>query len=118
MKRRDDLLKGPMEKAIEAVEKGEKKEEAIRRIKELYEDFHPLHDRYSEGCSLLLTFIGTHLGEEAVLKATQLLMDEIYTERFNEMKKLNYQSLVEAFVRMHRSHYSQFHVDEDEEKTV
>jgi len=118
MKRRDDLLKGPMEKAIEAVEKGEKKEEAIRQIKELYDDFHPLHDRYSEWCTSLLTFIGEHLGEEAVLKATERLMDEIYTERFRQLKNLDYRSLVEAFVRMHRSHYSQFHVEEDEEKTI
>ncbi|MBP1724331.1 MAG: hypothetical protein H6Q44_2036, partial [Deltaproteobacteria bacterium] len=94
MKRRDDLLKGPKEKALEAVRKGDK-EGARRQIQELYEDFHPLHDRYSEWCSSLLTFIGEHLGEEAVLKATQRLMDEIYTERFNQLKNLDHPGLVE-----------------------
>lgn len=117
MKRRNDLLKGPKEKAIEAVKKGER-EEAIRWINELYEDFHPLHDRYSEWCASLLTFIGKNLGEETVLKATQQLMSEIYTERFNQLKSLDHESLVKAFVRMHRSHYSQFHVEEYEEKTI
>jgi len=36
-----------------------------------------------------------HLGEEAVLKATQRLMDEIYTERFNQLKNLDHPGLVE-----------------------
>lgn len=48
MKRRDDLLQGPKDKAIEAIKKGNK-EEAIRCAQELYEDFYPLHGRYGEG---------------------------------------------------------------------
>jgi len=51
MIRRDDLLVGPKEKAIEAVKAGNK-EEAIRYIQELYEEFRPLHDVIVSGLSL------------------------------------------------------------------
>lgn len=116
-KRRDDLLKGPKEKAIEAIKAG-RTEEAIKFVKELAEDSHPVHDRMSEWSNALLTYIGDKLGEEAVLDATRRLMNEIYSDRFEQLRKLSHEEIVQWNVRSARTHFSKFYVEEDDEKTA
>jgi len=117
MKRRDDLLQGPKEKAIEALNQG-KKAEALEYIHELSEEFRPIHDRYVEGINSLITFISEKLGEEAVAEAVQYWVEQTALGIFNQMKTLNYEQLVSALVGLHRKHYSGFHVEESDEKTV
>ena len=117
MKRRDDLLQGPKEKAVEALNQ-DNKTEALKYIHELYEEFRPLHDRYVEIVNSLLTFIGKKFGEEAVVEATQYYVEQTATSMFTRMKTLNHEQLVSAFVNLHRKHYNGFYVEEDDEKTV
>ncbi len=117
MKRRDDLLQGPKEKAVEALNQDEKTE-ALKYIHELYEEFRPLHDRYVEIVNSLLTFIGKKLGEEAVAEATQYYVGQTATSMFTRMKTLNHEQLVSALVDLHRKHYNGFYVEENDEKTV
>jgi len=118
MKRRDDLAVGPREKAIEAVKAG-KKEEAIKYIEELYESFKPLHDRYSEWIQFLLTFIAERLGEEVVNEALRGITYAIYKDRWVDMfKNMSPEEVTKMFCLVHKSHYSDFYVEEDDEKFV
>lgn len=114
--KREDLLKGPKEKAIEAIQAG-KTEEAIKFVEELAEDSHLLHDRMSEWSNALMTYIGNKLGEEAVLDATRTLMNEIYSDRFDQLSKIPHEEIVRWNVRSARTHFSKFYVEEDDEKT-
>ena len=80
-RRRDDLVIGPKEKAIEAVRAGNK-EEAIKNIETLYEEFRPLHDRYGDWIQILLSFIAEKLGEEAIEEAIRRITYEVYKEKW------------------------------------
>lgn len=117
MKRRDDILQGPKEKAIEALNQ-DNKTEALKYINELYEEFRPLHDRYVEIINSLLTFISKKLGEEAIAEVSQYYVEQTATSMFIRMKTLNHEQLVSALVDLHRRHYSGFYVEENDEKTV
>lgn len=117
MKRRDELLQGPKEKAVEAIKQG-KKEEALKYLNEAYEEFRPIHDRYVDSINSLLTFAREKLGEEAVAEAAQYYVEETVTPIFNKMKTMNHEQLVSALAGLHRKHYSGFHVEEYDDKTV
>jgi hypothetical protein len=116
--RRDDLLTSPKERAIEAVKAGEK-HQAIQAIEDLYEMFHPLHDRYGDWMVLLLSFIGEKLGEDAVEEATRRGFNQMYNELFvNTFRKMNPEEIARALCLVHKTHYSDHYVEEDEEKFV
>jgi hypothetical protein len=117
MVRRNDLLVGPKEKAIEAVKAGNK-EEAIKYIQELYEEFRPLHDRYGDWAQSLLSFIAKKLGEEAVEEALRQIVLDVYKDRWGKMKNMSHEEIVKMWCQLWKSHYSDFYVEEDEEKTV
>jgi len=117
MVRRDDLLIGPKERAIEAVHKGDK-EKALASINALSEDFRPLHDRYVEWINLLLSYICKKNGEEAVNEAMEQLVVTIYRSRFEKMVGMRYEDLIKTLVSLHRQHYQILHIDEGDEKTV
>ena len=53
MKRRDDLVVGPKEKAKEAINAGNT-EEALDYLDKVYEQFHNLHDSYGNTQCLLM----------------------------------------------------------------
>jgi len=111
------LSKGPKEKAIDAIRTG-KQEEAVSYVEELYNSFKPLHDRYCDMVSLLLTYIGQKLGEEAVYEATRLFMYEIYPLVVGKLKGASHEQLVKAICRMHAAHYTEFHLVDDDDKTT
>ena len=117
MRRRDDLVIGPREKAIEAIEAG-KKEEAIRYIGELVEEFRPLHDRYAEWIQTLLVFIVEKLGEEAVEEALVKTFHDVYRGKLLPLKNMSHEEIVKSRSKSHRSHFSKFHIEEDDEKTI
>lgn len=117
MDRTPNPPKGPKEKAIDAIRAG-KQDEAISQVENLYTSFKPLHDRYCDMISLLLTYIGRKLGEEAAYEATNLFMYEIYPPVIGWLKGASHEQLVEAICRMHTVHYTQFHLVEDDEKTT
>jgi hypothetical protein len=117
MKKRDELLIGPKEKAEEALNKNEKAQ-ALKHISELYEEFRPIHDRYVESINSLLTFVSQKLGEEAVAEAARHYVEQTTSGMFARMKTLNHEQLVRALADLHRKHYSRFYVEEDSDKTV
>jgi hypothetical protein len=116
MKRRDDLLIGPKENAITAVKAG-KKEDAIKYIEELYQDFKPLHDRYSAWIQCLLNFVAEKLGEEAVEEALGKTWTEVYKQR-QPTTTASPEEIAKRWCKSHRCHYSNFYVEEDDEKFV
>ena len=117
MIRRDDLLVGPKEKAIEAIKAG-REQEAIKHIEELSEEFRPLHDRYGEWIQSLLCFIAEKLGEEAVEEALQKTFIDVYKDIYESTKDLSPEELIKSRCKSHRTHYSDFYVEEDDEKFV
>jgi hypothetical protein len=119
-KRRDDLLVGPREKAIAAVEAGNK-EDAIKFINELNVEFQPTHDRFSEFIQALLVFVSKKLGEEAVNEAMTYVYDNVYKKKLLanagwKPMDLTAEQQVVFWVRAHRDHWSEFYVEEDDEK--
>ena len=116
--RRDDLLIGTKEKAIEAVKAG-KKEEAIKYIELLSKEYQPLHDRYGDWIQILLTFIAERLGEEAIEEAFRTITLEIYKDRWVSLwKNMSSEEIIEMLCQVQRSHYNDFYVEEDDEKFV
>ena len=118
--RRDDLLIGPKEKAIEAVKAGNK-EEAIKYINELSLEFQPTHDRFAEFIQALLVFVSEKLGEEAVNEALTAVYDNVYKKKLLsesgwKPKEPSAEELVGFWCRAHRDHWSEFYVEEDDEK--
>ena len=115
MIKRDDLLIGPKEKAIAAVKEG-RIDAAIQHIEELYLEFRPLHDRYGDWILSLLGFVKDKLGEEAVEDALKKTFEDVYKERALATAKLPYEERIRRYCQGHRTHYSEFHVEEDDEK--
>ena len=118
MRRRDDFLVEPKEKAIEAVNAG-KKEEAIKYIEEVYEGFKPLHDRYGDWIQFLLSFIAEKLGEEFVEEALRGIIMDIYKDRFVSIfKTMSPEEITKMWCQVAKSHYCDLYVEEDDEKFV
>lgn len=117
MDRRDDLLAGPKEKAIVAVKSGDT-QKAIRYIEKLHLSFKPTHDRFNDWHQSLLNFIADKLGEEAVGEALDRVFEDVYRHAFEPVKNLDHDVIVAYIANAWRAHYSDFHIEEDEEKTV
>jgi hypothetical protein len=115
VKIRDDLNVGPREKAIEAIKAG-KTEEALKYLDEAYEQFHYLHDRYSNDISRGFALLAEAYGEEWLKGYIGDEILEAFTVRFEPWKKLTPEEIVERVCAIHRAHYSEFHVEEDDEK--
>lgn len=117
MVRRDDLLKGPREKAVEAVKAG-KTEEALVHLDDVYEQFHRLHDLYCNHISMLQGTLAEIKGDEWFEAFDRTSVFEAFRPRFEGWKGMSVEERVEAVCNSHRAHYSEFHVEEDEEKFV
>jgi len=115
--RRDDLLIGPKEKAIEAVQAG-RKEEAIKYIEELGQSFKPLHDRYGDWIEFLLDLIAERIGEETVQEALRGIGIEVYGPWLPMFRTMSSEEIARMFCQAQKVHNSDFHVEEDDEKFV
>lgn len=117
MIRRDDFLMGPRERAIEAVKDGEVKE-ALRFLDDVYEQFHRLYDLYCNHISMLQGTLAEIEGNNWFETFDRSSVFEAFRPRFEGWKELSVEERVEAVCNSHRAHYSEFHVEEDEEKFV
>lgn len=117
MKRRNDFLIGPREKAIEAIKTG-KTEEALDYLDKVYEQFHALHDAYSNDISLLEGTLAQTQGEEWYEAFERKKVFELIGPKYERYKGMSPEEKVEAICNSMRAHYSEFHVIEDEEKFV
>ncbi|TAK31672.1 MAG: hypothetical protein EPO21_17220 [Chloroflexota bacterium] len=115
--RRDDLAAGPKDKAIQAIKAGQK-EEAIRQIEAMIQEWHSLHDRLVETSNIFASFIAERLGEEAVGDAWHAVAHGPYKEAFRNLLKLSPVDITNFVCSAMRAHHCQFHVEEDPEKFV
>ena len=116
MVRRDEFLIGPKEKAAEAIKAG-KVEEALKYLDVVSDMFHNLHDRYVNNISQLHALLAEAKGEEWLEELNHMIYDA-YQSRFEPWKNMSAEELVETTCNIHRAHYSEFHVNEDDEKYV
>ena len=117
MVRRDDFTIGPREKAIEAVKAGKTKE-ALGYLNDVYEQFHRLHDLYCNHISMLQGTLAEIQGDDWFETFDRSSVFEAFRPRFEGWKDMSVEERVEAVCNSHRAHYSEFHVEEDEEKFV
>ncbi len=116
-KRRDDLLIGPREKTIEAIKKGDK-ETALKCFNDTVQIYKGIHDKYGDWINVLFTFISKRMGEKAVKDADDAIMADIYEATWLKLASASHQDLIDMSLRIHRSHFSEFYVEEDDEKTT
>jgi hypothetical protein len=117
MVRRDDFLIGPKEKAVEAIRAG-KTEEALRYLNEVYEQFHKLHDAYSNHLSLLQGTLAGIQGDQWFAAFDRKTVFELFEAKYRRWREMSMEQRVEDICNSHRGHYSEFHVEEDGEKFV
>ncbi len=112
--KRDDLLLGPYELAKAAIKAGDTAA-ALKYLNELRNDFKPVHDNLSDWIQSLLNYIGENMGEGAVEKALLRNFDDVFRGRTPPIQATA-EETIRKWCRNQRAHYSQFHVDEDEDK--
>lgn len=117
MKRRNDFLIGPREKAIEAIKTG-KTEEALKYLNDVYEQCHALHDGYCNSMSLFQGILAMVKGVKWFKTLTRTRIFEAYRPKFERWKDMSPEQRVEEICNMHRGHYSEFHVEEDDERFI
>ena len=117
MVRRDDFLIGPKEKAVKAIKAG-KTEEALAYLNDVYEQFHPLHDAYSNDISLLEGTLAQTQGDKWYEAFERKKVFESMRPKYERYKDLTVEQRVEAVCNSMRAHFSEFHVEEDDEKFV
>jgi hypothetical protein len=117
MVRRDDFLIGPKEKAIEAIKEG-KTNEALGYLNDVHEQSHKLHDAYSNHLSLLLGTLAETQGEEWYAVFDRKTVFELFRAKYARWQNMFPEQMVEDICISHRAHYSEFHVDEDDQKFV
>jgi len=114
--KRDDFTIGPKEKLIEAIQSG-KTQEALQYVNELYEMFRGMHDGFVNTISLLHGKLAEAKGEEWLENFTRERLTR-WRSTFEHWKTLPTEERVKAICDIHKPMYSEFHVEEDEEKFV
>jgi hypothetical protein len=115
--RRDDFLVGPKEKAIEAIKAG-KTHEALGYLNDAYEQFHALHDAYGNEIGFLKGTLAKIQGDKWYEAFERKLIFESFRPKYERYKGMSVEERVEGICNTGRAHYSEFHVEEDEEKFV
>jgi hypothetical protein len=116
MRRRHDFTMGPKEKLIEAIKSG-KTEEALRYTNDLYEMFRGMHDGFINTISLMHGKLAEAHGEEWLEGFTRARMAR-WRSIFQTMRDMSPEDRVKMICDIHRPMYSEFHVEEDDEKFV
>jgi hypothetical protein len=116
MKKRDNFTVGPKEKLIKAIKSGKTKE-ALSYVNELYEMFRGMHDGFVNTISLMHGKLAEAKGEEWLEKFTRDRLSR-WRSIFGNMKSMPPEERVKAICDIHRPMYTEFHVEEDDEKFV
>ena len=117
MVRRDDFLIGSKEKAAEAIKSGNT-EEALRYLNDVYEQFHRRHDSYCDKSSFYEGLLAEAHGEEWLEELNRSRVTEEYRPIFERFKNMTPEQRVGTICNWMRAHYSEFYVEEDDEKFV
>lgn len=116
MEKQDQVKDNRLEKIINHIESGEKKE-AKKNVTQLWEEKQFTHDGMVESIATLQTFIAEKLGEEAIKEVHRKDAESFWKPMFME-KKDDPASLAELFNFVNRAHGSDYEIEEDEEKYV
>ena len=116
MRRRDDFLIGSKERLKNAIESGDKSE-ALRCADDLYEMFRGMHDGFINTISLMHGRLAEAHGEEWLEGFTRARMAR-WRSIFQTMKDMSPEERVKMICDIHKPMYSEFHVEEDDEKFV
>ncbi len=114
--KREDFTVGPKEKLMDAIKSG-KTEEALQYANELYEMFRGMHDGFVNTISLLHGKLAEAKGEEWLENFTRERLSR-WRSIFETWKNLSTEERVKAICDIHQPMYSEFHVEEDNEKFV
>jgi hypothetical protein len=114
-RKRDDLNIGPRDKAIKAIKAG-KTEEALRYLDEVNEQFHRLVDLYCNDINRGFGHLAAAQGEEWLEGYVRDDTLKAFTRVYRPWKGKTAEQKVESVCAVHRAHYSEFHVEEDDEK--
>jgi hypothetical protein len=106
---------GPKEKAIEAIKVG-KTQEALAYLNDVYEQFHALHDAYSNDISFLEGILAKTLGDKEYEAFERKKVFELLGPKYERYKSMSAEQKVGAICNSMRAHYSEFHVEEDDKK--
>jgi hypothetical protein len=117
MTRRDDFLRGPMEKGIEAIRAG-RTEEALGHLNDVQEQFHKLHDAYCNHLSLLQGTLFETQGDKWYEAFDRKTVFALFRAKYERWRTMTPEQRIEDICNSHRAHYSQFHVEEDDQKLV
>lgn len=115
MARRDDFLIGPKEKAVGAIKAG-KTEEALGYLNDVYEQFHALHDAYSNDISMLEGALAQSRGDRWYEAFERKKVFGLLGPKYQRYQAMSVEQRVEAICNSMRAHYSEFHVEEDANK--
>ena len=115
MARRDDFLIGPKEKAVEAIKAG-KTQEALGYLNDVNEQFHKLHDAYSNHLSLLFGTLVETQGDKWYEAFDRKTVFDLFGAKYERWRAMSPEQRVEDICNSQRAHYSEFHVEEDDEK--
>ena len=115
MARRDDFQIGPKEKAAEAIKAG-KTEEALGYLNDVYEQFHALHDAYSNDISMLEGALAQARGNRWYEAFERKKVFGLLGPKYQRYRGMSVEQRVEAICNSMRAHYSEFHVEEDANK--
>jgi hypothetical protein len=115
IRRRDDLNISPRDKAARAIKEGNAKE-ALKYLDEVNEQFHHLNDLYSNDVSRAFAKLAEARGEEWLKDFIREDTLKAFPLAYASWKDLTPEQKVEGICAIHRAHYSEFHVEEDDEK--
>lgn len=114
--KREEFTVGPKEKLMETIKSG-KTEEALQYANDLYEMFRSMHDGFVNTISLLHGKLAEAKGEEWLENFTRERLSR-WRAIFENWKNLSIEERVKAICDIHKPMYSEFHVEEDQEKFV
>ena len=118
MRIREDLAKHPLDKTLEAIDRGDQ-ELAKKYAREIWDEGRPLHDLYGDMCALFCTYIADKLGEEAVEDVWRMIGNELWKPVLMQVKENGgTAALVEVYASFLRAHGYKFYAEEDHEKVV
>jgi hypothetical protein len=117
MEKRSDLSRPLLDRAIEAIKSGQE-EKAISLVQQMNQENQLMHDTLTDMVEMSLTFIANKLGEEAVPEAWQYLAKDFFDPMFESFKHLDHEQIVNIYSMAYRAHFSDWYIEDDEEKTV
>jgi hypothetical protein len=112
-----EFLAGCKERAAKAIEEGNK-EEALKYLEEVNEQFHRMHDFLINWVSACYGKLAEAYSEDWLVNFNREFFFEQYDSRFEPFKDMTPEKRLKAMLDGFRLNYHEFEVDEDDEKYI